>query len=71
MYILAGFSLNIRQFSWPSKLFGLVVFTGQCAIISLTVEDWDNRFSIPFLPYVFLFGSVGFMYIAEKKIFQN
>lgn len=31
----------------------------QCAIVSLTSENWDGRFLIPVLPFVFMLSAVG------------
>ena len=31
----------------------------QCAIVSLTSENWDGRFLIPILPFVFMLSAVG------------
>ena len=53
---------------------GLVIM--QCAIVSLTSENWDGRFLISILPFVFMLSSVGItrwlsVYYSDKvNLFQ-
>lgn len=46
----------------------------QCAIVSLTSENWDGRFLIPILPFVFILSAVGInrwlMRNTAYKLFQ-
>ena len=43
----------------PGRVFLAAVPLLQAAVVMLTVEDWDVRFSAPVLPFVFLLAALG------------
>jgi hypothetical protein len=43
----------------PIRVYLVATIVAQVGIVLLTVEDWDNRFSGPLLPYWFLLAALG------------
>jgi len=40
---------------------------GQTVIVALTIEDWDGRFLLPIVPYVFMGATIGIQTSLEKQ----
>jgi len=62
LYPLYFFALKGFRYFAPNQkehyfIAGFVI--AQCAIVSLTSENWDGRFLIPILPFVFILSAVG------------
>jgi len=63
--------LGIRRF--PNRRVGIfmLLFIGfQMATIALTSENWDGRFLLPLLPWVFIAAAVGFSEF-RRKVWQT
>lgn len=63
--------LWLKSLMVPEKSFVFIALLMQMVIIAFTIEDWDNRFIIPFLPYFFVFGAIGLNYQLRKYLFIN
>lgn len=50
------------------KLFMLIFILFQVITVSLTSENWDGRFLLPILPYVFIIASFGITDLIESKL---
>ncbi|GAB2789252.1 hypothetical protein HNQ93_003176 [Hymenobacter luteus] len=59
LYWLALRGLAARWVARPIRVFLAAAFLLQAAIVALTVEDYDVRFSGPVLPYLFVLAALG------------
>ncbi len=50
----------------PLRVFLITFFVVHCVIILFTIEDWDGRFLMPLLPFVFLLGSRGMALLCQQ-----
>ncbi len=66
MYLLTCVAFLKTKIKISYKLFGAAVLFTEVVIIAITVEDWDNRFIIPFIPYFFLFGAITLVWFWSK-----
>lgn len=56
----------------PPKAFIITFIIFQAFIVMLTVEDWDGRFLVPVLPFVFVLAATGFyLFLQKKKLLSN
>lgn len=58
------------------KIFMIAFISFQIMTVSLTSENWDGRFLLPVLPYVFIIASFGITDLVERRLniktqFQN
>ncbi|PIQ21989.1 MAG: hypothetical protein COW65_05785 [Cytophagales bacterium CG18_big_fil_WC_8_21_14_2_50_42_9] len=67
-YLLSLHALRLKKVLPEAKAFSIAVLAGQTIIIALAVEDWDNRFIMPFLPYFFILGAIGLNDLLAKLI---
>lgn len=58
-YVFSIYTSQLKKISLDAKAYLICVILGQTLIIALTVEDWDNRFIMPFLPYIFILAAIG------------
>tara|TARA_B100000401_G_scaffold437030_1_gene381718 strand:+ start:1704 stop:2885 length:1182 start_codon:yes stop_codon:yes gene_type:complete len=57
IFFVFGFSLNSRR---KEVIYLIIIYIlGTTFSVLLTVVDWDARFSLPILPYIFLIASAG------------
>lgn len=66
LYWLAIRALALRQIARTMRVYLAAVVLLQAAIVALTVEDYDVRFSGPVLPYVFALAALGAMPVWRK-----
>ncbi|RPD46343.1 hypothetical protein DNI29_15200 [Hymenobacter sediminis] len=66
LYWLAIRALALRQVARTMRVFLAAVILLQACIVTLTVEDYDVRFSGPVLPYMFALAALGAMPIWQK-----
>jgi hypothetical protein len=50
----------------PSRIYLIATIMAQAGIVMLTVEDWDNRFSGPLMPYWLLLAALGAQPILKR-----
>ncbi|QNF32009.1 hypothetical protein HUW51_04435 [Adhaeribacter swui] len=67
MYFFWVVALKVGQIKRPVKLFVCTVFLQQAFIVTVTSEDWDARFLMSVISYVFVFGAIG----LHQFIFKN
>ena len=68
LYPLYYFALLGYQHFPSSKKYFLFGFIGsQAATVMLTTNDWDGRFLVPILPFVFILSAVGIVHQLTKK----
>lgn len=58
-YWLAGWGVARRAVALPSRVYLAAGLVLQMSIVMLTFEDWDVRFSGPFVPYWLALAAVG------------
>lgn len=58
VYALAGMAFRNAQVSRPQRLFFLTLIGVQATSVALTLPDWDNRFIVPVLPFIFLLAAI-------------
>jgi hypothetical protein len=51
VYGLATCGTQLKTVAKPSRVYLVATIAAQAAIVRLTLEDWDNRFSGPLIPY--------------------
>lgn len=62
LFLLPVYVLAIRGYRLcanPAKMLVLVYFGVQTAVVALTSENWDGRFLVPLLPWVFMLAGLG------------
>lgn len=59
--------LGYRHFPSSKKYFLLGFIGSQAATVMLTTNDWDGRFLVPVLPFIFILSAVGIVYQLTKK----
>lgn len=62
--IKGGFSKSI---SLQARSFIYTFIAFQALIVMLTVEDWDGRFLVPVLPFIFILSAAGVSNFYSKK----
>lgn len=68
VYMLAFYGVFNKAISMAGRLYALVFIGLQGLIIMLTIVNWDGRFLIPVLPFVFLLASCGFVKLINSKL---
>ena len=67
IYYLAVRGVISKTISLSAKAFILAFIGFQAFIVMLTVEDWDGRFLVPVLPFVFILAGVGLSKFVKGK----
>ncbi len=75
LYPIYGFAIKgfLNNFlDKPAKHYMLSFIAIQAGIVMLTVVDWDGRFLIPVLPFIFVFAAIGLVsFFNEQNIWKN
>ncbi|RPD48659.1 hypothetical protein DNI29_08580 [Hymenobacter sediminis] len=61
IYGLASMAFRKSPVTVPQRLFFLTLIIIQATSVALTLPDWDNRFIVPVLPFIFLLAAVAFV----------
>jgi hypothetical protein len=68
LYFMAMRAYWIAQISKPVLLF-LSTFIGlQALTVMVTTENWDGRFLLPALPFIFILSAFGITHFIERKV---
>jgi len=67
IYIFAGY--GFKKMNWSAENVWMMVFIlMQILIVSITSENWDGRFHILILPFVFIYSAFGIAAFFQKNI---
>ncbi|HSZ72338.1 MAG TPA: hypothetical protein VK750_06645 [Cytophagaceae bacterium] len=64
-YIFAAYGYK-NMTAAKEKIFIGCFIISQALIVSLTSENWDGRFLIPVLPFVFIYSAIGVNHVLKK-----
>jgi hypothetical protein len=67
LYFLAGWAAWRSKINKPVLLFLLSYIFLQGATVMLTAENWDGRFLVPVLPFVFVLSALGLDHLLKQK----
>jgi hypothetical protein len=59
LYFLAGKAMLKKELALPARLCIYTIILLHVVMVGLTFEDWDCRFLIPLLPFIFMASSIG------------
>jgi hypothetical protein len=66
MYGLAMRGAWRKEIAKPIRVYLVATIVAQAGIVMLTLEDWDNRFSGPLIPYWLLLAALGAQPILKR-----
>lgn len=70
LYLLAVF--GFFKTSWSAeKVFISIFVLSQAGIVAFTSENWDGRFLIPVLPFIFIFSAVGVWRLWRRRLWWS
>ncbi|WKN33376.1 hypothetical protein PZB74_08520 [Porifericola rhodea] len=62
LYPLYGFGIvGLRKYSYDKRILHFIVsyIIAQTITVGLTTENWDGRFLVPVLPFIFILSAIG------------
>jgi len=70
LYPLYGFGIvGLRKYSYDKRILHFIVsyIIAQTITVGLTTENWDGRFLVPVLPFIFILSAIG-LYTLRSSI---
>lgn len=66
LYFFTGKAMLHKSMPKPLAVFALLVLLQQCFITTITSEDWNGRFLMSLIAFVFILGAVGLSWRLQK-----
>lgn len=68
LYIFTAKVLLSNRISLPLRMYVFLLFGQQAFITTMTSEDWNGRFLMSVIAFVFILGSIGFSWQLQKYL---
>jgi hypothetical protein len=66
LYFFTVKAIASKKIPLPLSVFVVLLLLQQCFITTMTSEDWNGRFLMSLIAFVFMFGSIGLSWQLEK-----